>query len=534
MNAFTLTTSRWLKILAVLCLVNAAGSAWGQAVPLNTAGSFGVLAGQAISNTGPTIVTGNLGIFPGNASSVTGFPPGIVIGTTHFADAVAQQAQNDLTTAYNTLAGRACTTTISGDLGGRTLFPGVYCSASTMGLTGTLTLDAQGDPNAIFIFQVGSALTTASASAVQMINGGQNCNVFWQIGSSATLGTTTAFIGNLIAFSSITLTTGATTSGRVLARNGAVTIDSGMISVCQLAAAGPPSISKAFAPSSISAGGVSTLTITLSNPEAMPSTLTAPLVDNLPAGITIAALPNVSTTCGGTGAPLATPGGSSVTLPAGRTIPANGSCTLIVNVTGTVAGSYINIIPIGALQTNTGNNLAPATATLLITQLVVPSISKAFAPSSISAGGVSTLTITITNPQAAPSTLTAPLIDNLPAGVTIAAVPDVSTTCGGTGAPLATPGGSSVTLPAGRTIPANGSCTLIVNVTGTVAGSYINIIPIGALQTNTGNNLAPATATLLITQAAALLAVPMLSTWALLLLSATLIGFGVITVARRV
>ena len=533
MNAFTLTTSRWLKILAVLCLVNAAGSAWGQAVPLNTAGSFGVLAGQAISNTGPTIVTGNLGIFPGNASSVTGFPPGIVIGTTHFADAVAQQAQNDLTTAYNTLAGRACTTTISGDLGGRTLFPGVYCSASTMGLTGTLTLDAQGDPNAIFIFQVGSALTTASASAVQMINGGQNCNVFWQIGSSATLGTTTAFIGNLIAFSSITLTTGATTSGRVLARNGAVTIDSGMISVCQLAA-GPPSISKAFAPSSISAGGVSTLTITLSNPEAMPSTLTAPLIDNLPAGITIAALPNVSTTCGGTGAPLATPGGSSVTLPAGRTIPANGSCTLIVNVTGTVAGSYINIIPIGALQTNTGNNLAPATATLLITQLVVPSISKAFAPSSISAGGVSTLTITITNPQAAPSTLTAPLIDNLPAGVTIAAIPNVSTTCGGTGAPLATPGGSSVTLPAGRTIPANGSCTLIVNVTGTVAGSYINIIPIGALQTNTGNNLAPATATLLITQAAALLAVPMLSTWALLLLSATLIGFGVITVARRV
>ena len=372
MNVFTVTTSRWLKTLAVLCLANAAGPAWGQAVPLNTAGSFGVLSGQAIMNTGPTIITGDLGISPGNASSVTGFPPGIVIGTTHFANAVAQQAQNDLTTAYNTLAGRTCTTTITGDLGGRTLFPGVYCSASTMGLTGALTLDAQGDPNAIFIFQVGSALTTASASSVRMINGGQNCNVFWQIGSSATLGTTTAFIGNLIAFSSITLTTGATTSGRILARNGEVTIDSGTISVCQLAAAGPPSISKAFAPSSISSGGVSTLTITFSNSEPMPSTLTAPLIDNLPVGVTIAAVPNVSTTCGGTGAPLATPGGSSVTLPAGRTIPANGSCTLIVNVTGTVAGSYVNTIPIGALQTNTGNNLAPATATLVITQLVVP------------------------------------------------------------------------------------------------------------------------------------------------------------------
>lgn len=347
--------------LALACMSN---SAWSQSIPLGTAGSFGVLGGSAITNTGPTIVTGDLGISPGNVSSVTGFPPGQVIGTTHFANAVALQAQNDTTTAYNTLVGRACTTTISGDLGGRTLFPGVYCSASSMGLTGTLTLDAQGNPNALFIFQVGSALTTASASAVNVINGGQSCNVFWQVGSSATLGTTTAFVGNLIALSSITLNTGATSTGRVLARNGAVTMDSAVISVCQVA--GEPLLSKSFAPNTINAGGVSTLTVTLNNTNTVLSTLTAPLTDNLPAGVFIAALPNVSTTCGGVGAPLATPGGTSVTLPAGRSIPIGGSCTLSVQVTGAIAGTYTNIIPAGSLQTNTGNNTIPASAVLRI------------------------------------------------------------------------------------------------------------------------------------------------------------------------
>ncbi len=357
-----------LNLFAALCLLNFSSSVGAQGVSLGTAANFSVLGGSAITNTGPTIVTGDLGISPGNASSVTGFPPGQVVGTTHFADAVALQAQNDVTSAYNSLAGRACGTTISGDLGGRTLLPGVYCSASTMSLTGTLTLDAQGNQNALFIFQIGSALTTASGSAVQVINGGQNCNVFWQIGSSATLGTTTAFVGNLLALSSITLNTGATSSGRVLARNGAVTLDSGLISICQLVAA-PPLISKVFLPNAISAGGISILTITINNPNGTASTLTAPLVDNLPTGVTIAALPNVNTSCGGTGAPLATPGGTSVSLPAGRTIPANSSCTLSVNVTGTVAGSYTNIIPIGSLQTNNGNNLAPATAVLVISAM---------------------------------------------------------------------------------------------------------------------------------------------------------------------
>src|SRR6185436_16974021 len=163
---------------------------------------------------------------PGTA--VTGFPPGTVTGgTIHLNDASASQAQSDVTTAYNALAGTACNVDLTGqNLGGLTLTPGVYCFSSSAQLTGTLTLNALGNPNALFIFKIGSSLTTASSSAVQVINGGINCNVFWQVGSSATLGTGTSFVGNILALTSITLTTGTKLSGRALARNGAVTMDS--------------------------------------------------------------------------------------------------------------------------------------------------------------------------------------------------------------------------------------------------------------------------------------------------------------------
>lgn len=482
--------------LAALCLLLASSIAGAQTVPLGNASGFGVLAASAVSNTGATVVIGDLGISPNNASSVTGFPPGQIIGTTHFADAVALAAQNDVTTAYNTLAGRACNTLVSADLGGSTLIPGVYCSASSMGLTGTLTLDAQGDPNAVFIFQVGSALTTASGSQVRMINGGQNCNVFWQIGSSATVGTGSTFLGNVLALSSITITSGSNASGRLLARTGAVTLDSSAITVCSLAA-NLPTLSKAFSPSTINANGVSTLTITLSNPDASVATLTAPLIDNLPAGVVVAALPNVSSTCAGAGTPTALAGGSTVTLPAGRSIPANGSCTLSVDVTASLGGTYINTIPAGGLVTSNGNNAAPAIATLTVIGLVPPpTIGKSFNPSSINQGGVSTLTITLSSAHSVIATLSSPLIDNLPSGVVVAALPNVASNCGGAGAPLATAGGSSVTLPAGRTIPANGSCTITVDVTAALAGSYVNSIPVGALVTSNGNNPAPAVATL--------------------------------------
>jgi Ice-binding-like/IPTL-CTERM motif len=344
---------------------------------LGQATGFGVLAASAVTNTGASVIAGDLGISPGNASSVTGFPPGQVLGTPHFADALALGAQNDVTTAYNALASQACDTTISADLAGSTLPPGVYCSGSTMGLTGTLLLDAQGDPNAVFIFQIGSSLTTASGALVSVINGGDNCNVFWQIGASATLGTTTTFVGNILALSTITVNTGASVDGRALARTGAVTLDGNAISACGGAAGTTPTLGKAFSPANIpTGGGVSTLTITLRNRDVAVATLTAPLVDTLPSGVVIAATPNVSTTCGGVGAPVAVAGASTVTLPAGRTIPANGSCTLTVNVTTTVDGPHVNVLSAGALVTTSGTSAAAAGAILTVGAAAIPTLSE--------------------------------------------------------------------------------------------------------------------------------------------------------------
>ncbi len=228
-----LTLMTTLLLIAALFFtvvtVTKARPLFATAPSLGTAASFAVLAGSAVNNTGPTIVTGDLGVSPGSA--VTGFPPGIVVdGTIHASDAVALQAQNDVTTAYNDLAGQACDTNLTGqDLGGQTLLPGVYCFDTSAQLTGALTLDGLGDADAVFVFQIGSTLTTASDASV-LVNNGGSCNVFWQVGSSATLGTGTTFVGNILALTSITLNTGASVSGRTLARNGAVTLDTNAVS----------------------------------------------------------------------------------------------------------------------------------------------------------------------------------------------------------------------------------------------------------------------------------------------------------------
>jgi len=194
-----------------------------------TVATFGVLAGSTVTNSGATFVVGNLGVSPGTAiTGINGIAPGgpgMVSGTIHSADAFALQAQNELTAAYNAAAGAASTATKTGDLGGQTLFPGVYTAPSTtLMITGVLTLDAQGNPNAQFIFQVGSGLTTATGSGVLLINGAQPSNVFWQVGSSATLGTSSSFSGNILALASISLGTGVAIQGRALARTGAVTL----------------------------------------------------------------------------------------------------------------------------------------------------------------------------------------------------------------------------------------------------------------------------------------------------------------------
>jgi hypothetical protein len=219
---------------------------------LGAAETFAVLGAQAVTNTGGTVITGDFGICPKDLSSVTGFTfstspgPGIVNGAKYFA-ADAQPAQDAVTTAYDDLVSQTCTATIisSEDLGGRTLAPGVYCSDSSMklGFLGslTLTLDAQGDPNAVWVFKMpDSTLTTAPGSSVRLINGGQDCNVFWQVGSSATLDTTTTFVGNILALTSITINNGANVSGRALARNGAVTLDTNNVAVCALLATPTP------------------------------------------------------------------------------------------------------------------------------------------------------------------------------------------------------------------------------------------------------------------------------------------------------
>jgi type VI secretion system secreted protein VgrG len=221
-----------VALAALLAAPGAMASPSAQTAPgLGSAASFAVLGGQTVTNTGPTTIFGDLGVSPGTA--VTGFPPGsVTAGATHKADSVALQAQSDVTIAYDALAAQACTADKTGkDLGGQTLTQGVYCSTSSAQLTGTLTLDAQGSADAVFIFKMASKLTTASSSSVRVINGGTACNVFWQVGSSATLGTTTKFVGNILALTSIALQNGASVSGRALARNGEVTMDTNNVSI---------------------------------------------------------------------------------------------------------------------------------------------------------------------------------------------------------------------------------------------------------------------------------------------------------------
>ena len=206
---------------------------------LGKAQSFAVLGGETVTNVGPSTVVGNLGVSPGSA--VTGFPPGLQTGgVMHKADAEALQAKNDLTNAYEMLASEPCTRDLSGtDLGGLTLGEGVYCFSSSAQLTGTLVLDAGGRADAVFVFKTVSTLITASNSSVHVINGGGDCGVFWQIGSSATLGTGTTFAGSILALTSISLATGAAISGRALARNGEVTMDDNHIAVSTCAVPGP-------------------------------------------------------------------------------------------------------------------------------------------------------------------------------------------------------------------------------------------------------------------------------------------------------
>ena len=287
---------------AIFALLISPFSAAAQTAPtLGNAKPYAVLAGSAVTNTGTTVVTGDLGVSPG--SSVTGAP--VVTGTIHAADANALAAQNDVTIAYNALAGQPTTSDLTGqDLGGMSLVPGVYNFDTSAQLTGTLTLN--GNASAVWIFKIGSTLTTASGARVVIIGGGSACNVFWQVGSSATLGTSTQMAGNIVALTSITMNTSASLIGRALARNGAVTLDTNTVNAsgCSGAAACPViSISPATLPSG-RVGTAYSQTLTASGGTG-PYTF-AVQSGSLPAGLTLTAAGLLAGTPTTAGAPTST------------------------------------------------------------------------------------------------------------------------------------------------------------------------------------------------------------------------------------
>ncbi len=219
-----------LTILLLSFMIGPAVSmAYDEGIDLKSADSFAVLAGTTITNTGTTVIDGDVGLHPG--TEFTGEDEAVISGEVEIDNAVALQAKDDLVEAYDAAAGRPSETTDS-ELGGKTFKPGVYSSETSLQITGTLILDGEDNPDSVFIFQAGSTLTTATDSKIELINGASCNNVFWQVGSSATLGTNSEFAGNILALTSITVDTGAEIQGRLLARNGAVTLANNTINKC--------------------------------------------------------------------------------------------------------------------------------------------------------------------------------------------------------------------------------------------------------------------------------------------------------------
>jgi hypothetical protein len=302
---------------------------------LGTAADFGVLAGSAVTNTGETFVSAKVGVWPEEA--ISGFPPGLSGGGLHHGDDIAQDAQTDLVIAYDSLAALPCESgsdfDLTGtDLGGLTLVPGVYCFSSSAGLTGELVLDVQGLEDPLFVFQIGSELTTASDSSVSFINGA-SCNVYWQVGSSATLGTDTSFTGNIVALTSITLTTDADISGRALARNGAVTMDTNTITDLGCFDPDEPTPTPTDVPPTETPVPPTATTIPATS-TSIPATSTS-----VPATSTPTDLPATATVApgSGSGGPEATVPGATATQPGGQ-LPSTPTGTVeeTPSATGTV------------------------------------------------------------------------------------------------------------------------------------------------------------------------------------------------------
>ena len=316
-----------LGLVSVMTVIGFTSSpAFGAAaINLGNATPDAVVAGTTITNTGNSVLTGDMSLSPG--TSITGFPPGTASGTTNAANATSLAAQTSATAAYGVAAGETPFTTLAGGLvGGLTLSPGVYTASSAMQLTGPVTLNAGGDASAVFIFQAGSTLTTASAASVVLEGGAQACNVYWQVGSSATLGSTTSFVGTILALASVTLNTGASVDGRVFAQTGAVTLDDNVITV--------PTCSVAPAPTT-------TTTTTTTKPT---TTTTTPTKTKPPVTTVATKKPGGTGTThsGGKGGAGSTPGSSTTIIPKGA--PATGE--------GGMAGSGsspLGLIGLGAI-----------------------------------------------------------------------------------------------------------------------------------------------------------------------------------------
>jgi hypothetical protein len=361
----------------VLGALAGSAEAAATAVPLGSAGSFAVLAGSGLTNTGVTTLSGDAGSYP--TPSETGFgacPAGNCVtfasGTNEFGNGVTQQAKTDLTSAYNAAAGEGPSSPVTADLGGQTLNPGVYNSASSLSLSGTvpLTLNGGGDPNSVFVFQAGSTLITGSASQVSLINGAQSCHVFWQVGSSTTLGSGSTFRGTILDFASISLADGVTVDGRLLAGEqasgtGAVTLIHDTITAPTCAAVVPPPVY--VAPPTTAAP--TTTTSTTAAPTTTTSTTAAPTTTTSTTSTTEAPTSTTSTTP----APIAT--GPVTTTKA----PVNAApTTLPARATATGVG------PVGAGTTPApGTSPAPGGTALVATSSLVPASASPGTPTSL-------------------------------------------------------------------------------------------------------------------------------------------------------
>jgi len=330
-----------LALAVIAAPMNASAALPDGAPDLGTATPYGVLGGSTVTNTGTTTINGDVGLSPG--TSITGFPPGIVNGVFHAADAEAIQAKTDLTSAYNEAAGFLPTTSGLGDLGGSSLVPGVY-SGDDLSLTGTLRLE--GTAASVWVFQAADTLTTASSSNIVITGGATSCNVFWQVGSSATFGTGTAFAGTVMAQQSITATTGATFAGRLLALNGAVTLDTNVItrpSGCEVTS---PAITST-APTGATAGTPYSFTVVASGTPTPTYAITA---GALPAGLSL------NGTTGEISGTPTTAGTSTFTITA-----SNGVSPAVDTVYSIVTAAAVAVGPAATLP-ETGPNAVPLVA----------------------------------------------------------------------------------------------------------------------------------------------------------------------------